>query len=133
MSKQKRIRVLIAKPGLDGHDRGAKAICLALRDRGMETIYTGLRQTPEAIVQEAIQEGVDVVGLSSLSGSHNYLFVRVAELLKEAGMEGVLLIGGGVIPDGDIAYLKEKGIRKIFGPGSSIEAIVTFIRQNVKE
>lgn len=130
--RERPIRVLIAKPGLDGHDRGAKALTLALRDKGMEVIYTGIRQTPESIVQVAIQEDVDVVGLSSLSGAHDYHFPRVAELLAEAGITDKLIIGGGVIPEGDTAFLKEKGIKKIFGPGARTEDIANFIRKNVK-
>ena len=129
---ERHIRVLIAKPGLDGHDRGAKALVLALRDEGMEVIYTGLRQTPESIVATAVQEDVDVVGLSCLSGAHHYLFPRVIELLKGKGMENVLVIGGGIIPEEDIPYLTEKGIKKIFGPGSSIVEIAKFIREKVQ-
>src|SRR4030043_375584 len=126
------IRVLMAKPGLDGHDRGAKVLTLGLRDEGMEVIYTGLRQTPEKIVQAAIQEDVDVVGLSCLSGAHNQLFPRVVELLKEGGKEDSLVIGGGLIPDEDIPKLKEKGISAIFTSGTSIHTIAEYIRQTVK-
>jgi len=126
------IRVLIAKPGLDGHDRGAKVLALGLRDEGMEVIYTGRRQTPESIVQAAIQEDVDVIGLSCLSGAHDYLFPRVTELLTEKGGRHMLVIGGGIIPEEDIPSLKQKGIREIFGPGSRIDDIANFIRQNVK-
>ncbi len=132
MNEGKRTRVLIAKPGLDGHDRGAKVLALGLRDEGMETIYTGLRQTPEKIVQSAIQEDVDVVGLSCLSGAHKYLFPRVVELLKEKKAKDVVVIGGGIIPPEDIPFLKEKGISEIFGPGTSIKEIAEYIRQNVK-
>jgi len=132
MSEEKRIRVLIAKPGLDGHDRGAKVLTLGLRDEGMETIYTGLRQTPEKIVQSAIQEDVDVIGLSCLSGAHKYLFPRVIELLKERGVKDVLVIGGGIIPPEDIPFLKEKGVAEIFGPGTMVKEIAEYIRQNVK-
>ncbi|MBM3117938.1 MAG: cobalamin B12-binding domain-containing protein [Chloroflexi bacterium] len=132
MNEGKRIRVLIAKPGLDGHDRGAKVLALGLRDEGMETIYTGLRQTPEKIVQSAIQEDVDVVGLSCLSGAHKYLFPRVIELLKEKKAKDVLVIGGGIISPEDIPFLKEKGVSEIFGPGTSIKEIAEYIRQNVK-
>lgn len=132
MSEEKRIRVLIAKPGLDGHDRGAKVLTLGLRDEGMETIYTGLRQTPEKIVQSAIQEDVDVIGLSCLSGAHKYLFLRVIELLKERGVKDVLVIGGGIIPPEDIPFLKEKGVAEIFGPGTMVKEIAEYIRQNVK-
>lgn len=126
------IRVLVAKPGLDGHDRGAKVIALGLRDEGMETIYTGLRQTPEMIVRAAVQEDVDVIGLSCLSGAHKYLFPRVVELLKEQGVEDVLIIGGGSIPEEDIPLLKEKGINEIFGLGTMISEIASYIRQNVR-
>lgn len=132
MNEEKRIRVLIAKPGLDGHDRGAKVLALGLRDEGMETIYTGLRQTPEKIVQTALQEDVDVVGLSCLSGAHKYLFPLATELLKEKGVKDVLVIGGGIIPPEDIPFLKEKGVSEIFGPGTSIKEIAEYIRQNVK-
>jgi len=132
MSEEKKVRVLIAKPGLDGHDRGAKVLALGLKGEGMEVIYTGLRQIPEKIAQAAIQEGVDVVGLSCLSGAHNSLFPRVVEPLKEAGMEDILVIGGGIIPEEDIPFLKEKGISEIFGPGTSIKEIADYIRQNIK-
>lgn len=126
------IRVLVAKPGLDGHDQGAKVITLGLRDEGMETIYTGLRQTPEKIVESAIQEDVDVISLSCLSGAHKSLFPRVVELLKERGIEDVLILGGGIIPDEDVPFLKEKGVSEIFGPGTSTKEIAEYIRQNVK-
>ena len=129
---KKRIKVLIAKPGLDGHDRGAKVLTLALRDEGMEVIYTGIRQTPEKIVKAAIQEDVDVVGLSCHSAAHNYLFPEIARLLREKGVNDVLVIGGGIIPDEDIPSLKEQGISAIFGPGSSIKKIADFIRENVR-
>ena len=132
MNKEKTIRILVAKPGLDGHDRGAKVIALGLRDEGMEVIYTGLRQTPDKIVQAAEQEDVDAVGLSCLSGGHKYLFPRVVELLREKGMENVLVIGGGIIPDEDIPYLKEKGINEIMGPGTFVKDIADYIRKNVK-
>jgi methylmalonyl-CoA mutase C-terminal domain/subunit len=132
MKEGRRIRVLIAKPGLDGHDRGAKVIALGLRDEGMETIYTGLRQTPEKIVQSAIQEDVDVVGLSCLSGAHKYLFPRVIELLEEKKVKDVVVIGGGIISPEDIPFLKEKGVSEIFGPGTSIKEIAEYIRQNAK-
>ena len=128
---KKKIRVLAAKPGLDGHDRGIKVICYALRDAGMEVIYTGLRQTPEQIVQAAIQEGVDVIAMSVLSGAHEYLFPRVMELLKEAGVQDILVIGGGVIPQEDVPPLKEAGIQAVFGPGTSSQEIVQFIENNV--
>jgi len=128
---KKKIRVLAAKPGLDGHDRGIKVICYALRDAGMEVIYTGLRQTPEQIVQAAIQEDVDVIAMSVLSGAHDYLFPRVMELLKEAGARDVLVIGGGIIPEEDIPGLKEAGIKAIFGPGTPTSETVRFIEENV--
>jgi methylmalonyl-CoA mutase C-terminal domain/subunit len=126
------IRVLVAKPGLDGHDRGAKVIARALRDAGMEVIYTGLRQTPEMIVNAAIQEDVDCVGLSILSGAHNAIVPRVTSLLKERGAAEVLVIVGGTIPEQDVGFLKEQGVSAIFGPGTSLEATVNFIRQHVK-
>jgi methylmalonyl-CoA mutase C-terminal domain/subunit len=129
---ERKIRVLVAKPGLDGHDRGAKVIARALRDAGMEVIYTGLRQTPEQIVNAAIQEDVDVVALSILSGAHNHLFPRVVELLKERGADDVLVFGGGVIPEEDIPFLKSKGIAEIFGPGTPTSKTIEFIRANVK-
>lgn len=133
MSQEKPIKVLIAKPGLDGHDRGAKVIALGLRDEGMEVIYTGLRQTPEKIVRAAMQEDVDVVGLSCLSGAHKYLFPEVVRLLKENGMDNVLVIGGGIIPDEDVPFLKENGISAIFGPGTSLKEIASYIRENVQK
>lgn len=126
------IRVLVAKPGLDGHDRGAKVIARALRDAGMEVIYTGLRQTPEQIVAAAVQEDVDVVGMSILSGAHNYLFPRVVELLREQDVDDVLIIGGGVIPDEDIPGLKEAGIAEIFTPGTTTTYMIDFIKSNIK-
>lgn len=129
---ERKIRVIVAKPGLDGHDRGAKVIARALRDAGMEVIYTGLRQTPEQIVQAAIQEDADVVALSILSGAHNHLFPRVVELLKEKGAEDILVFGGGVIPDEDIPFLKSKGIAEIFGPGTPTSATVDFIKTHLK-
>ena len=132
MVEGKKIRVLMAKPGLDGHDRGAKVLTLGLRDEGMEVIYTGLRQTPEKIVQAAIQEDVDVVGLSCLSGAHTYLFPIIVEALREMGADSVLVICGGNIPDEDISFLKEKGIKAIFGPGTSIKEIADFIRAELK-
>lgn len=127
------IRVLVAKPGLDGHDRGAKVIARALRDAGMEVIYTGLRQTPEQIVAAAIQEDVEVVALSILSGAHNHLLPRVVELLKgEGAYDDVLVIGGGVIPDEDIPFLKENGIAEIFTPGTPTATTIDFIKNNLK-
>jgi methylmalonyl-CoA mutase C-terminal domain/subunit len=130
MTEERTIRVLIAKPGLDGHDRGAKVLALALRDAGMEVIYTGLRQQPEQIVAAAIQEDVDVVGLSCLSGAHNHLFPRVVELLSEQGVDDVLVIGGGTIPQSDIPELQAKGIKAVFGPGTSIMDIVAYIQEH---
>ncbi|HKM01440.1 MAG: cobalamin B12-binding domain-containing protein [Tissierellia bacterium] len=126
------IRVLVAKPGLDGHDRGAKVIARALRDAGMEVIYTGLRQTPEQIVAAAVQEDVDVVGMSILSGAHNHLFPRVAELLKEQGVDDVLIVGGGVIPNEDIQGLKDAGISEIFTPGTPTTLMIEYIKNNLK-
>lgn len=128
----KPIRVLVAKPGLDGHDRGAKMIARALRDAGMEVIYTGLRQTPEQIVAAAIQEDVDVIGMSILSGAHNHLFPKVIGLLKEQNAEDILVIGGGVIPEDDIPSLLEVGIAAIFTPGTPTSETVKFIKENVK-
>ena len=124
-----RIRVLIAKPGLDGHDRGAKFIARALRDAGMEVIYTGIRQTPQAIADTAIQEDVDFVGLSLLSGAHNYLFPEVARLLAEKGADDIILFGGGVIPEDDIPGLREAGFRAIFTPGTSASEVIAFIEK----
>ena len=129
---EKKIRVLVAKPGLDGHDRGAKVIARALRDAGMEVIYTGLRQTPEAIVEIASQEDVDVIGLSSLSGGHDYYWPRVTELLKDKGITDVLVIGGGIVPQVDIPPLKSSGIAEVFGPGSRIKDIARFIQNNIR-
>jgi methylmalonyl-CoA mutase, C-terminal domain len=126
------IRVLVAKPGLDGHDRGAKIIARALRDAGMEVIYTGLRQTPEMIVSAAIQEDVDCIGLSILSGAHNVIVPRIAALLREQKAEDILLVLGGTIPDEDQPKLKENGVSAIFGPGTPLESTITFIRENVK-
>ena len=126
------IRVLIAKPGLDGHDRGAKVVARALRDAGMEVIYTGLRQTPEQIVETAIQEDVDVIGLSILSGAHTHLFPKVMELLKENNIKDIIVIGGGVIPEEDIPELKKTGITKVFTPGTDTRDIIEFIKNNVK-
>jgi methylmalonyl-CoA mutase C-terminal domain/subunit len=128
----RKIRVLIAKPGLDGHDRGAKVIARALRDAGMEVIYTGIRQTPEQIANAAIQEAVDIVGLSSLSGAHGHLFPRVVQTLKEKGAEDILVFGGGIIPADDIPVLKKAGIREIFQPGASTEDIIKYIQDNVQ-
>jgi methylmalonyl-CoA mutase C-terminal domain/subunit len=129
----RKTRVLIAKPGLDGHDRGAKFIARALRDEGYEVIYTGIRQSPEAIAQTAIQEDVDFVGLSSLSGAHKELFPRVVELLKENQGQNIIVIGGGIIPEEDIPFLKERGVAAVFGPGTSTEQIVAFLRSHSGE
>jgi len=130
--KERRIRVIVAKPGLDGHDRGAKVVARALRDAGMEVIYTGLRQTPEQIVEAALQEDVDVVGLSILSGAHNYLVPRVVELLRKAGASDVLVTVGGIIPEEDLKALEDLGVRGVLGPGTTTDAIVSYIRQNVR-
>jgi methylmalonyl-CoA mutase, C-terminal domain len=127
----RKIRVIIAKPGLDGHDRGAKVIARALRDAGMEVVYTGLRQTAEQIVAAALQEDADVVGLSILSGAHNQICPRVVELLREKGLDDVLVVVGGIIPDVDLPRLQALGIRGVFRPGSSMQEIVTFIEQHV--
>ncbi len=132
MKGKRKIRVLIAKPGLDGHDRGAKVISRGLRDAGMEVIYTGIRQTPDQIAATAIQEGVDVIGLSCLSGAHNHLFPRVVEVLKEKDAEEIPVFGGGIIPVGDIPELKKAGIREIFQPGTTIRDIVQFIEKLVR-
>lgn len=132
MTTDRKIRVLAAKPGLDGHDRGIKVICHALRDAGMEVVYTGLRQTPEQIVATAVQEDVDVIAMSVLSGAHDYLFPRVMELVREKGLSDVLVIGGGIIPEEDIPALRAAGISEIFGPGTYTKDIVEYIRKNVK-
>jgi methylmalonyl-CoA mutase C-terminal domain/subunit len=126
------IRVLVAKPGLDGHDRGAKIIARALRDAGMEVIYTGLRQTPEMIVSAAIQEDVDCIGLSILSGAHNAIVPRIVELLREKRAEDILLVLGGTIPEEDIPALKQAGVAAIFGPGTPLETTIAFIREHIK-
>ena len=128
----RRIRVLLVKGGLDGHDRGVKVIMMGLRDEGMEVIYIGLRQTTEQIVATALEEDVDVVGLSSLSGGHNIFFPKVVDSLREKGMDHVLVIGGGIIPEEDVSLLKEKGVSEIFGPGTSIKTIADYIRDGVK-
>jgi len=130
--KNVRIRVLVAKPGLDGHDRGAKVIARALRDAGMEVIYTGLRQTPEQIVETAIQEDVNVIGLSILSGAHMYLFPKIMELLAEKEATDILVIAGGIIPNEDITELKKVGIKEIFTPGTDTNKIVKFIKENIE-
>jgi methylmalonyl-CoA mutase, C-terminal domain len=129
---ERKIRVLVAKPGLDGHDRGAKVIARALRDAGMEVIYTGLRQTPEMIAATAVQEDVDAVGISILSGAHNTLCPRIVDLLKENGMDDTLVLVGGIVPQEDIPALKSTGIAEVFLPGTSTEDIVRFIRGNVR-
>ena len=131
MVKDKKLRVLAAKPGLDGHDRGVKVVASALMDAGMEVVYTGLRQTPSQIVETAIQEDVDVIAMSILSGAHDYLFPKVMELLGEKGVEDILVIGGGIIPDEDIPALKEVGIAEIFGPGTTTTEIIDYIKGNV--
>jgi methylmalonyl-CoA mutase C-terminal domain/subunit len=129
---EKKIRVLVAKPGLDGHDRGAKVIARALRDAGMEVIYTGLRQSPEMIASAALQEDVDAVGVSILSGAHNTLCPRIVELLREKGLDDCLVLIGGIVPQEDIPRLKQQGIAEVFPPGTSTEDIVTFLRENVR-
>ncbi len=128
-----KIRILLAKPGLDGHDRGVKVIARALRDAGFEVIYTGLRQTPEMIVNAALQEDVQIVGLSILSGAHMTIFPRVAQLMKEKGMDDVPLFGGGIIPDDDIPKLKQAGVSEVFLPGTSTEDVIKWIHEHVKE
>lgn len=133
MSGKKKIRVVVAKPGLDSHDRGAKVIARAFRDAGMEVIYTGLRQTPEQIVETALQEDVDVIALSILSGAHMTLFPRVMELVEERRLDDVLVFAGGIIPEEDIPALKKIGIVEVFGPGTNTDELIRFIRHNVKE
>jgi methylmalonyl-CoA mutase C-terminal domain/subunit len=128
----RKIRVLIAKPGLDGHDRGAKVIARALRDAGMEVIYTGIRQTPEQIANTAIQEGVDIIGLSCLSGAHITLFPRVVEILKQKGAGDIHIFGGGIIPVDDIPVLKQAGVREIFQPGTTTENIINYIKEHIR-
>ncbi len=130
---ERKIRVVVAKPGLDGHDRGAKVVARALRDAGMEVIYTGLRQTPEAILQTCVQEDADVLCLSSLSGAHDYLFPKVGRLFREKGVDDVLILGGGIIPEEDIPNLKSNGIEEVFGPGTSTEEIVEYIKTHLKK
>lgn len=132
MSSAKKIRVLVAKPGLDGHDRGAKVVARALRDAGMEVIYTGLRQTPEMVVRAAIDEAVNCIGLSILSGAHMALFPKVMALLKKEGADDILVVGGGIIPEDDVAELKKAGIAEIFGPGTPLDEITEYIKANVK-
>lgn len=130
---ERKIRVVVAKPGLDGHDRGAKVVARALRDAGMEVIYTGLRQTPEAILQTCIQEDADVLCLSSLSGAHDYLFPKVGQLFKEKGIDDILILGGGIIPEDDVPNLKVSGIEEIFGPGTRTEDIIEYVRTHLKK
>ena len=132
MGRERKIRILAAKPGLDGHDRGIKVIANALMDAGMEVIYTGLRQSPEQVVETAIQEDVDVIALSILSGAHDFLFPRIMELLNEKGVNDVLVIAGGIIPEEDIPALKKVGIAEIFGPGTYTDDIVTYIENNLR-
>jgi len=133
MQETRKIRVLAAKPGLDGHDRGIKVICAALRDAGMEVIYTGLRQTPEQIVSAAVQEDADVIAMSCLSGAHNYLFPRVMDLLKDKGIGDILVLGGGIIPEEDIPNLKTAGIAAIFGPGTDTGDIIKYISEHTRK
>jgi methylmalonyl-CoA mutase C-terminal domain/subunit len=131
MQSKRKIRILIAKPGLDSHDRGAKIVARSLRDAGMEVIYTGLRQTPEQIAETALQEDVDVIGLSILSGAHKALFPRIMELLKQKGLTDVMVFAGGIIPEEDVTEMKKLGIKEIFGPGTPTETIVEFVFENV--
>jgi len=128
----RKVRILVGKPGLDGHDRGAKIIARALRDAGVEVIYTGLHQTPEMIVSAAAQEDVDGIGLSILSGAHNYLFPRILQLLREKGMGDVVLFGGGIIPDDDIPKLMKKGVDRVFTPGTPIQQIVDYVEERIQ-
>ena len=132
MNKKRRVRVLVAKPGLDGHDRGARIIARAYRDAGFEVVYTGLHQTPEEIVQAAIQEDVDMIGLSSLAGAHMYLFPRVVELLDQKGADDIVVCGGGIFPEEDIPKLKKAGIKEIFTPGTPLSEVVTWVEENVE-
>ncbi len=132
MAPASKIKIVVAKPGLDGHDRGAKLLARIFAEAGMEVIYTGLRQTPEMIVETALQEDADVVGMSSLSGVHNYFFPRVVELLKQKGLHDVLVVGGGIIPTEDVEFLKKAGVAEIFGPGTPTTDIVGFIQNNVR-
>jgi methylmalonyl-CoA mutase C-terminal domain/subunit len=129
--EERKIRVLVAKPGLDGHDRGAKVVARALRDAGMEVVYTGIRQTPETIAEAALQEDVDVVGLSILSGAHMALFPRILQLLHENGLDDVLVVAGGIIPDEDVEAVREMGVDAVFGPGTNTGDIIRFIRERV--
>ncbi len=133
MDKERIIRVVLAKPGLDGHDRGVKLLARIFMEAGMEVIYTGLRQTPEMIVETALQEDADVVGISSLSGVHNYFFPRVMELLRQKNRNDILVVGGGIIPHEDVALLKQSGVAEIFGPGTSTQEIVKFIQTHARK
>ena len=132
MTAERPVRIVVAKPGLDGHDRGAKIVARALRDAGFEVIYTGLHQTPEQVVATALQEDADAIGLSVLSGAHNYLFKRILELLREQGAADVVVFGGGIIPPEDIAALKAMGVKELFTPGTSTQDIVRFVREHVR-
>jgi len=132
MDEKRKIRVLVAKPGLDGHDRGARIIARAYRDAGFEVVYSGLHQTPEEVVQAAIQEDVDIIGLSSLAGAHMHLFPRVVELLKEKGADDIVVCGGGIFPEEDIPKLKKVGIKEIFTPGTPLGEVVKWVEENVK-
>lgn len=132
MSQERKVRIMVAKPGLDGHDRGAKVIARGFRDAGFEVIYTGLHQTPEQIVSAAIQEDVDAIGLSSLAGAHNRHFLEVLQLLKERGAEDIAVFGGGIIPEEDIVRLKQAGVKEIFTPGTPVEHTVQWVRQNIR-
>ncbi len=132
MEHKRRLRLMVAKPGLDGHDRGARIIARAFRDAGFEVVYTGLHQTPEEIVLAAIQEDVDMVGLSSLAGAHMYLFPRVVELLKDKNAEDIVVCGGGIVPEEDIQKLKEAGVSAVFTPGSALDDIVSWVSENVE-
>jgi len=132
MNQKRKIRVLVAKPGLDGHDRGARIIARAYRDGGFEVVYSGLHQTPEEIVQAAIQEDVDMIGLSSLAGAHMYLFPRVVDLLKEKGADDIVVCGGGIFPEEDIPQLKKAGIKEIFTPGTPLTEVVNWVKENVE-
>ncbi|HXH83803.1 MAG TPA: cobalamin B12-binding domain-containing protein [Candidatus Tectomicrobia bacterium] len=129
---ERTVRIVVAKPGLDGHDRGAKVVARALRDAGFEVIYTGLHQTPEQVVATALQEDADAIGLSVLSGAHNYLFARVLELLREQGADDVVVFGGGIIPPEDVAALKAMGVKEIFTPGTSTQDIIRFVREHIR-
>lgn len=133
MRSERRIRVIVAKPGLDSHDRGAKIVARAFRDAGMEVIYTGLRQTPEQIVETALQEDVDVIGLSILSGAHMTLFPKIVELIKQKGLENILVFAGGIIPDQDVPALKKMGIKEVFGPGTPTDELIKFVRNNISK